>query len=51
MVESSSMLITAAINITVSDMRTGATKRIVDRDVRFDSLGQLRLRRFIPRGL
>jgi hypothetical protein len=41
MVESSSMLSTAATNITVSDRRTGATKRSAKRDIPFESLGLL----------
>ena len=50
MVDSTSMLITAATNITVSDTRTGATKRIADRDIPFDRMGLLRSDRIIPRG-
>jgi hypothetical protein len=45
------MLSTAATNITVSEMRTGATKRTADRDIPFESLEWLRSNRFIPSGL
>jgi hypothetical protein len=41
------MLTTAATSITVSEMSTGATKRIANREIPFDSLG-LPCSRFIP---
>ena len=44
------MLRTAATSITVSERRTGATKRIAKRDIPFESLG-LRRGRFIPGSL
>jgi hypothetical protein len=42
MVESDSMLITAATNITLRDTSTGATKRIADRDIPVDPTRLLR---------
>jgi hypothetical protein len=50
MVDRTSMLITAATNITVSERRTGATNRIADREVLFGPIGLLRSDRIIPRG-
>src|SRR5579863_6405295 len=48
MVDSTSMLITASISMTDSEIRTGATKRIADRPV--DPIGLLPSERIIPLG-
>jgi hypothetical protein len=42
MVESNSMLSTAATNITLNDTSTGTTKRIADRDIPVDPTRLLR---------
>ena len=42
------MLSTAATSITVSEKRTGATKRIANREISVESFGLRCSRRFIP---